>query len=517
MSRMACRGALVLCTVVGLATIVRAETRPAEPAATASFALIIGVTKSVDLDQEPLRYADDDAARYLDLFRSLGARTYILAHLDENTARLHPQAAAEALEPVHDTYAKTVAALRTDIRTAHERGLRSAFYFIYAGHGQIRGNGGYLALADARLGEQEIRETIEQLDASQTHVIVDACHADFLALGRGPGGRRRSATGFARSAGLAGNERVGFFLAASATGQIHEWEGFQAGVFSHEVRSGLYGAADADGDGWVSYRELAAFVMRANAGIVNERYRPNVLARPPRTTENLVDLHPALTRRLQLDGTEPAAHHVVEDEHGVRLLDFHNARGRRLTILRPAASGRLFVRRTSDKMEFVLPAVPGPLAFASLVGEKSTTAERGPINLAFDALFAMPFDEKAVEQVDFSEVDAELALDRDQPANARRTLAWVCAGAAVAGIGASALVLLSAKSLRDGIGPATSDLDVAERNAVIRKRNYLAGGLMAFGAATAVTAGWLFWTSRDTHLAPALLPDTLGVAWSGRF
>jgi hypothetical protein len=71
--------------------------------------------------------------------------------------------------------------------------------------------------------------------------------------------------------------------------------------------------------------------------------------------------------------------------------------------------------------------------------------------------------------------------------------------------------------LRDGIGPETSDLDVAERNAAIRKRNYLAGGLMAFGAAAAVTAGWLFWTSRDTAIAPALSPDTLGVAWSGRF
>jgi hypothetical protein len=513
--RAGCR-VVVLGTVLGLATVARAATTSAEPA-TASFALIIGVTKSVDPDQEPLRYADDDAARYLDLFRSLGARTYLLAHLDENTARLHPQAAAEALAPVHDSYRKTVGALRADIRTAHERGLRSAVYFIYAGHGQLRDDGGYLALADARLGEKEIRQTIESLDASQTHVIVDACHADFLALGRGPGGRRRSATGFARSAGLAGNDRVGFFLATSVTGQTHEWEGFQAGVFSHEVRSGLYGAADADGDGRVSYRELAAFVMRANAGIINERYRPNVLARPPHTTDNLVDLRSALGRRLQLDGSEPAAHHVVEDEHGVRLLDFHNARGRRLSIVRPAASGRLFVRRTSDQMEFVLPSVEGTLALASLVGARSATDARGPLNLAFDSLFAMPFDEKAVAQVDFSVAEVELALERGEDSSPRRPLAWASAGAAFAGMGAGVLVLLSAKSLRDGIGPGTSDLDVAERNSVIRKRNYWAGGLMAFGAAAAVTAGWLFWTSRDTHIAAALSTDTLGLTWRGRF
>ena len=65
----------------------------------ASFALIIGSNVSVDTDLPPLKYADDDAARYLDLFRLLGARTYLLSRLDDNTRRLHPQAAAEALEP----------------------------------------------------------------------------------------------------------------------------------------------------------------------------------------------------------------------------------------------------------------------------------------------------------------------------------------------------------------------------------------------------------------------------------
>src|SRR4051812_43237331 len=72
----------------------------AEATSYASFALIVGVNKSIDADAPLLRYADDDAARYLDLFRALGARSYVLARLDDNTRRLHPQVAAEAMPPV---------------------------------------------------------------------------------------------------------------------------------------------------------------------------------------------------------------------------------------------------------------------------------------------------------------------------------------------------------------------------------------------------------------------------------
>ena len=71
----------------------------AEPPRNAVFALILGVNRSVDADLKPLRYADDDAVRYQELFRSLGAKTVLLANLDEETSALSPQAAAEALPP----------------------------------------------------------------------------------------------------------------------------------------------------------------------------------------------------------------------------------------------------------------------------------------------------------------------------------------------------------------------------------------------------------------------------------
>ena len=84
---------------IALALLVSARAR-AEP--TASFALIVGVNQGADRELPKLRYADDDAARYQDLFRLLGARTHVLARIDENTARLHAQAAAEAAPPTRD-------------------------------------------------------------------------------------------------------------------------------------------------------------------------------------------------------------------------------------------------------------------------------------------------------------------------------------------------------------------------------------------------------------------------------
>src|SRR5262249_3697951 len=153
---------------------------------------------------------------------------------------------------------------------------RVLFYFIYAGHGGV-GDGGraYIALEDARLdGERLAREIIDPVGADETHLIVDACYSYYLAHERGPGGRRRAIHDVADSNGLSARADVGLLLSTSSARESHEWEGVQAGVFSHEVRSGLYGAADANHDGQVTYREIAAFVARANEAIPNERFRP---------------------------------------------------------------------------------------------------------------------------------------------------------------------------------------------------------------------------------------------------
>src|SRR5262245_56364828 len=111
--------------LLGLLLTAPATADPLEvgPGSHASFALIIGVNRSVDKNAPLLRYADDDAARYLDLFRTLGAKSYVLARLDENTRRLHPQVAAEALHPRLAEYRQVIRTLAADIEQARKRGV----------------------------------------------------------------------------------------------------------------------------------------------------------------------------------------------------------------------------------------------------------------------------------------------------------------------------------------------------------------------------------------------------------
>ncbi len=344
----------------------------------ASFALIIGVNKSVDADAPPLRYADDDAARYLDFFRSLGARSYVLTRLDENTRRVHQQVAAEAEAPVFTEYSKAVSALASDIRQARQRNVKTALYFVYAGHGAVRDGHGYVTLEDARLDGATLEaDILKKINADQTHFIVDACYSYFLAVGRGPGGQRHEVHGFTDFGGLAASDSVGLLFSTSSAKESHEWAGFQAGVFSHEVRSGLYGAADANGDGQVSYKEIAAFIERANASIVNEKYRSDVFARPPKDTDILMDLRNRMSSRVEIRGAR-ADHYFLEDSRGIRFADFHNDEDQRAYLLRPLSAGRLYVRRASDESEFVIPSSPQVVGLADLHIESTVWSRRGP-------------------------------------------------------------------------------------------------------------------------------------------
>src|SRR5262249_20013615 len=159
---------------------------------------------------------------------------------------------------------------------------------------------------------------------------------------------RRPVQDFAHAVYELGKDpRVGLLLSTSSATESHEWDAFQAGVFSHEVRSGLYGAADADRDGAVSYREMAAFVTRANEVIENDRFRPRIFARPPAARDELIDLRAARARRIAVDGAH-AGRYLLEDARGVRLADFHSAPDEDVLLVRPPPTGRVYLRRLDD-------------------------------------------------------------------------------------------------------------------------------------------------------------------------
>jgi hypothetical protein len=488
--------------VAGLLVVAGAQGRAHAEPGRDLFALVIGVNRSVDPDQAPLRYADDDAIRFRDLLLAHGAQVELLTRADANTGRLHPEAAATAAEPRAAQLQAAVTRLGAAIATSRRRGGRPALYLFYAGHGQVKGGRGYLALEDARLTAHDLSALLGQLAADEAHVIVDACNSFFLAQARGPGGQRRPLQGFTQLTQLASQPRVGLLLSTSTARESHEWSAFQAGVFSHQVRSGLHGAADVDGDGQVSYREIAAFVARANAAIPNERFRPEVYARPPRHTAQLLDLRAAQGRRLHLDGTRHG-HFLLEDGAGVRLAEFNNGPGQVLTIHLPPPrrGGRpLYLHEVGKDREYLLPGpapveAAGPLLeLASLTPHAPAVGSRGAAHEAFGLIFSLPFDRRLAE--------AHVLPGDDEPATTpdvqvaassprswwRRPGPWVSAGLSVAALGTGLALTLSARTLRAGVPAGASGFDVSRVNTTIRAYDIAAPVLYAVAGTAAITA-----------------------------
>lgn len=478
-------------------------------------AVIIGVNTSVDTNLPTLRYADDDAVLYAQLFHQLGATTFLLARLDDNTRRLHAKAAYDARLPRRTEMRRAIAEAAATVAAARASNDPTVFYFVYAGHGNVHNGQGYVGLEDDRLTGMDLeQQVLNAVAADQMHVVIDACYSGLLAGTRGPGGERRPLQGFSELQGLASNARIGLLLSTSSARESHEWEGFQAGVFSYEVRSGMQGAADADRDGYVSYREIAAFVMRANAAILNERFRPEVYARPPGGSDRFLDLRDALHRRIEIDGKR-AGHYVLEDELGVRVLDFHNAPEQPVAIMRLSGRNDLFLRRIDDSQEYrVVADAKDVLTIEDLEAGAPRVTSRGAAHEAFNRTFLLPFDKGVVHRLDVLSQGASTKVqgegERGWRLDAATRVGWRRPATVVAlGVGGSASLAaigfaLSARALRGSATAEESQASVAARNAKIDFRNSAAGICGSVAVAAIVTGAVVWFWPRANPRRPML-------------
>jgi hypothetical protein len=480
-----CIALWVLLVSVLLPSVAAAETQ--------RLALIVGVNRSVDRSAADLRFADDDAARYFDLFDALHIPAVLLTRMDEGTRKLHAQAARAALQPRLKSFDAAAATLAARARSAEAKGDKTLLYVVYAGHGNVENGAGYIALEDARLTGKELEtRLLGKVRAQRTHFLIDACQSYFLAYARGPGGERRKVAGFSDLGALGERPDVGVLLSTSSARESHEWARVQAGVFSHEVRSGLYGAADADRNGVITYREIAAFVSRANATISNERYRPDVYARPPAGQQELLDLGTGLKRRVEIDGAA-SEHYLLEDQNGVYVAEFHNQARSDVHLVRPRGGARLFVGRVRDGREFVIDAdAPDVVKTAALALTEPRSQTRGAAHEAFSRTFELPFGPEAVSQYRFRTLpSADVAADAAPSTPVRRYVGLGLMGAGALGAGLGGVFLIQGQSQRE-VTKQTSQEEIAERNQRIAAANRNAAITLGI-AAGGVAAGALLW------------------------
>ncbi|MBN2360272.1 MAG: caspase family protein, partial [Deltaproteobacteria bacterium] len=259
------------------------------PAASARFALIIGSNQSPKPELPALRHADDDAAKYYELFAQLG-EARLLTVLDDASQASFGGLADRSLVPSRANLQTALDQLLAGVAAARQQGSKTAFYFIYSGHGDVGpGMQGLLYLGSEKFSRRDLyQQVIARSTADYNHVVIDACNAYFMVERRGdyrPDEAGADHGGLVQdllaAEDLRNHPNTGVMLSTSDEADSHEWSRFGSGLFSHEVRSGLLGGADLDQDGSVGYDELAAYLAAANSKVDNPKAKIHYYAAAP--------------------------------------------------------------------------------------------------------------------------------------------------------------------------------------------------------------------------------------------
>jgi hypothetical protein len=382
--------------VLPLSLIVAASLGASSPV----YALIVANNQSNDLKQANLKFADDDGARYFTVLKPMAEQVTLLSLLDEDTQRRFPGLAAQTRPPSRKELLESLGRINAQMKKDRAAGKKPVFFFVFTGHGQ-RGDAGEGSIA--LLGEQFTRsdlfkEVIAPIQATTTHLIIDACDSYFFVNQRGSlpvaEAQKVAVAQFLEERSLDKYPDVGVVLSTSSQQESHEWAAINAGVFSHEIISALLGAADVNSDGKVEYSELRAFVAAANQQVSDPRGRVNMFARPPARDRSaaLADLTAPSSNAFLLLPSGVEGRHWLEDSHGVRLADFNKEPARPMVLALPP--GQTYFVRTAVKEARLENAREGRLTDAAELSWSSTgiAARGGSLDENFrEHLFERPY------------------------------------------------------------------------------------------------------------------------------
>jgi hypothetical protein len=498
-----------------------AQTARAAGAGLQRFALVIGNDRPETSSAGLLRYADDDALATHSLLSDAHVQSLLFVTLDEATRSMHPKVTV-AGAPRWPEIERGFSTLLSRMKEAAAHGARTEFLFFYSGHGDVDGGEGYVVLEDQRLTRSMLFSLLSRSPAMHNHVFIDACKSYFLVFDRGPGGHRTPYVGNWAERVPARLGNTGFVLSTSSDRASHEWERYQGGILSHELRSGLRGAADANLDGAVSYAELGAFLVAANRAIQNPRFKPDFMVRAPgHDLEHKIFSYPASAATLFF-AARAWGHFYVENSRGERLLDAHPRAGQALRLLAPA-DRPLFVRQNDERAEFAVEA-EGTVEVAALSEATPQIAQRGAQSLAFQWTFSTPFGQAEVRDFRSSaaaERDEPPQESNSKPSSTRRSVARI-AGITALTAGAAGLALSGLAIGNSVQAKSASQASLASSNQQIVNLNR--ASLVCYGAALAagLTWAWAKWwpesnVTVNTSSSSPELADGMLLNFSHRF
>jgi hypothetical protein len=505
LKRFSCpNGARTLAALAALTGVLGVLAPTAAGAEVRRYALVVGYNGSDDPALSPLRYADDDALRYHELFRLVGDEAILLVDPDAETARLYRDVRRRV--PTRAAVLAALAELREKMGADRARGDTPVLYFVYSGHGNYDQEGrGYTWLAGGRFTTRDLYDqVIAPSEGSPVILIVDACNAALLVNSRGPGssGDRRPAA--PSKMNLENYPNVGVILSSSSVSEVHEWGRYLAGVFSHEVRSGLLGPADLDGDSTITFPELAAFIAAANEQVANPTVRLRPYIRPPLDRPGLpvVDLTRArFPARLHVQAGKPVRGWLL-DGNLVRQADFHSDGGRRFEVGLTRADEE-WVVVTDGKERRIPSGTRGPIELAGLSeAPESLARARGTTDSYFErTLFQEAYGAEFATRFLTGAYPESLVVERVVPVPwYENALAWSLVGGGLAVAGGGLAFHLDALAARDEAESASWASDVTAANDRIETSRLAAGILYGAGAAAVAGGVLTFLLDEDIRL-----------------
>ncbi|MBI5549736.1 MAG: caspase family protein [Deltaproteobacteria bacterium] len=480
------------------------------------YAVVVGNNHSLDEGVPRLSYADDDALKYFELLQAAGVEVWLLAVADPDAQQRFPAATRVAAPPSRRELMKALASAFTKIEADQVAGRESHFFFVYSGHGGLgAGREGYVNLLDGRLARSELyREVIARSPATYNHLIIDACHAYYLVQKRGgsdsdkQGDYTASVGDFLRAEELTSYPNTGVILAASSEAETHEWSRWEAGIFSHELRSALLGGADVDGDGAVTYSEAAAFVEAANSAIDVPQARLRVWYRAPARDVRAPLLGPGAFSRgpfLRIEKEDAQRFHV-EDSRGVPVADLHpsNEQAVRLALVGAAP----FYLRAEGR-EATVPDGPETTT-RELVFSASSASSKGSVEASFRRnLFKVPFGGGFYRGLLAAPAHPDApSAHRDAPApRLLRVLGWAGIGLGAAAGVAGGFTMAAASRAHSDYEQAPTQAAAIDAHRRTDRWSWASYGLWAAGGALLTTGACLLVADhRAAGATPKMMP-----------
>lgn len=457
-------------------------------------ALIVGVNAPFEASQATLRFADDDAARFAELLSPEVDRLELLTVLDAESQNIFTEAAKKASPPDRAHLLEAIATFERASKEARDAGRKTELYWIYTGHGRIRGGEGEVRLLDGAFGRSELAAKVLSSAAfDRVHLIVDACDAYHLVNARGGEAEvnlsfDRAFERFVEAGSLENFPHVGVVLSTNGPGATHEWSRYRGGVFSHEVRSAMAGAADADRDGHVDYAETGAFLASANSAVPELKGRPAVFVRAPQLERAAALFAPRAELPTLLLTPQIAGHYWIEDDRGLRYAEVHKGEGYTLALrLVPRPSYTL--ARRGEIAALDPQKLSPPFGWTARPDDGRSRGEDAP-----PGVFERPFDPSFVDGYRASLIVESTPLAEPPPALPRWT-AYAAGGLSVAALGLS---IWQRVEVNDAHARYRAEREVPLREAAaedVRAHRNRSIGFAITAAVSAGLAALLYWTS----------------------